>query len=137
MAKQKPLYPLVIAILVNYLAQIPYYLHQYYFPRHFAPSLLGVVLLTITLAWFIAGYVRYLQNKRYGWGLLLSFLLAQVLFYGHSIVLGLFTGGGIVAQMETPSRFLLVIFLIGYINFTVAAYYLVRFLRRKGDTGTA
>jgi hypothetical protein len=79
----------------------------------------------------------FVRDKKYGKGLLLSFLAAQVLFYGHAIIFGLINGGGIVAQLKTHSPFLFVIFLIGYLNFTVAGYYLVRFLRKKGNTGTA
>lgn len=123
--------PLAAAVLLNYAAQLPYYLHQYYLPRHQAPSWPGAVLLGLTLVWFVVGYVRYLRGQPYGAGMLLAFLLAQVLFYGHSVALGLLTGGGAEAQLTTHSRFLLVIFSIGYVNFLVAACY-VYWLARHG-----
>jgi len=134
MAKRKYLPTLLAAVLLNYAAQIPYYLHQYYFPRHLPPNLLGVALLSATFVWFLAGYSMFIRGKKYGRGLLLSFLTAQVLFYGHAIVFGLVNGSGIVAQLKTHSSFLFVIFLIGYINFTVAAYYLARLLHWKSNT---
>lgn len=89
------------------------------------PSWPGVLLLSLTLLWFIAGYMSYVSGKRYGKGLLMSFLAAQVLFYGHAIVFGFMNGSGAEAQLKTHSPFLFVIFLIGYINFAVAAWYLL------------
>jgi hypothetical protein len=126
--------PLLVVVVLNYFAQIPYYFHQYYLGRHLAPSWTGTLLLLFTLLWFLAGYTRFVSGKKYGMGLLLSFLAAQVLFYGHAIISGLTNGGGAVAQLKTHSPFLFVIFFIGYINFVVAAYYLVRLLKQKGNT---
>ena len=126
--------PLLVTVTLNYLAQIPYYFHQYYVGRHLAPSWPGTLLLLFTFLWFLAGYTRFVRGKKYGMGLLLSFLAAQILFYGHAVVFGLINGSGIVAQLKTHSPFLFVIFLIGYINFGVAAYYLVRLLKDKNST---
>lgn len=132
--KQKAVLPLLAAVSLNYIAQIPYYLHQYYIGRHLMPSWPGTALLLMTLVWFLAGYTMYVKGQRYGKGVLISFLVAQVLFYGHAIVFGLVNGGGVVAQLTTHSPFLFVIFLIGYINFAVAAWYLIRLLRLKIKT---
>ena len=122
---------LVAAVGLNYAAQIPYYLHQYYLPHHQLPAAGGTLALGLTLLWFVIGYWWYVSGRRFGYGILLAFLVVQVLFYGHSIVLGLLTGAGAVAQLTTPSRFLLVIFAIGYVNFAVAAYYVYWLLRNE------
>lgn len=122
---------LVVAVALNYMAQVPYYLHQYYLPHHQPPSPLGILLLGITLLWFVVGYAGYVSGRRLGYPVLVGFLLAQVLFYGHSIVLGAMTGAGAVAQLTTSSHFLLVIFAVGYLNFAVAAGYLVWLLRSR------
>lgn len=127
---------LVAAVGVNYLAQIPYYLHQYYLPHHQPPALLGTLALGLTLLWFVVGYWAYVANRRLGLPVLLAFLVVQVLFYGHAVVLGLLTGGGAVAQLTTSNRFLWVIFAIGYVNFAVAAYY-VYWLLRNGRARSA
>ncbi|NMH96540.1 hypothetical protein [Pseudonocardia acidicola] len=115
---------LVVAVLVNYAAQIPYYLHQYY-PG--APSWPGLALLALTFVWFLAGYRSYVRSRPYGYALLLTYLAAQVLFYGHSVLLSVMHGGhaGAVAQLSSPSPFLVVIFAIGYLNFVVAVWALV------------
>ena len=127
--------PLLAAVVLNYLAQVPYYIHQYYVGRHIAPSWPGTALLLLTLLWFLAGYIMYVANKKHGKGILLSFLAAQVLFYGHAITFGLINGGGAVAQLKTHSQFLFVIFLIGYINFGVAACYTVWLLQKQKQPG--
>jgi hypothetical protein len=123
--------PLLVVVVINYFAQIPYYFHQYYVGRHLAPSWPGTLLLLFTFLWFLAGYTRFIRGKKYGTGLLLSFLAAQVLFYGHAVVLGLINGSGVVAQLKTNSSFLLVIFCIGYLNFIVAAYYAYWLVKHK------
>lgn len=129
--------PLLVAVALNYLAQIPYYMHQYYIGRHISPSWPGTLLLLLTLLWFLAGYIRFISGKKYGRGLLLSFLATQVLFYGHAIIFGLVNGSGAVAQLKTHSPFLFVVFLIGYINFGVAAYYVVKLLQNKSNPKAA
>lgn len=121
---QKATLPLLAAVGINYIAQVPYYLHQYYYKRHLMPSWPGTALLLFTLLWFIAGYYLYINDKKFGKGLLLSFLSAQVLFYGQAIIYGLINGSGAVAQLRTHSPFLFIIFLIGYVNFAVAAWYI-------------
>ena len=136
-SRRRATVPLIAAVGLNYAAQIPYYLHQYYLPHRQAPSLLGTLLLGLTLLWFAIGYARYVAGKRFGNALLLGFLLAQVLFYGHAIVLGLFNGAGAVAQLTTPNRVLLVIFGVGYLNFLVAAYYVYWLLRHSGTPRAA
>ena len=129
--------PLLAAVTLNYVAQIPYYIHQYYIVRHVPPSLPGTFLLLLTLLWFLAGYIMFIGDGKYGKGLLLSFLATQVLFYGHAIILGLITGGGALAQLKTHSLFLFVIFLIGYINFGTAAYYLAWLSKYKSNPKVA
>jgi uncharacterized membrane protein (UPF0136 family) len=126
---------LLAAVLLNYAAQVPYYLHQYYFPRHSPPSLLGVALLSATFMWFSVGYFWYVTGRTSGLWVLLAFLAIQILFYAHAILFGLLTGGGIVGQLRTNSPFLLVVFLIGYLNFTIAGYYAWRLLKHKGVGG--
>jgi hypothetical protein len=82
----------------------------------------------------VVGYTRYRSDARHGRGVLVSFLAAKVVFYGHSVLLSLLTGGsgGVVAQLSTSSPFLLAVFLIGYLNAAVAAFSLWPVLSSKG-----
>jgi hypothetical protein len=112
--------------LVNYIAQIPYYLYNDYFPRHALPTASGVVLLGLTLGWFLAGYISYEQNKNYGYKLLISFLITESLFYFYTLVSGAF-----FFQLQNPSVIIKIIFIIGYINGAMAAYCAFRLYRTK------
>ena len=117
----------VVSVLANYAAQVPYYLHQYWFRGHVPPSWPGVALLAVTLAWFLLAYRRYVRGARFGRGLLMAFLATQVIFYAHALALSLLSGGhgGIAAQLTSPSQFLRVIFALGYLNALCAAALLV------------
>ena len=132
-SKQKSLAVLFWIVILNYAVQVPYYFHQYYFPRHLAPNWSGTALLAFTLIWFLLGYFRYIGGKRYGLGLLLSFLIVQVLFYGHAILFSV-AGQGAIAQLRTHNPFLFIIFSIGYLNFFVAAYYAYKLMKHKNDS---
>lgn len=121
--------------ILNYLAQIPYYLHNYYFPYHTPPSSSAVVLLGVTFVWFLAGYIGTKRRNRYGYFLLLSFLLVESLFYFHTIIFGAF-----IFQLQNPSVLIKSVFLIGYLSGITAAYYvyvLIRHRKRCFDTQIA
>jgi len=74
-------------VLANYLAQIPYYLYLYYFPTGAPPRLTGTLLLGLTLAWFLAGYVGLTRGSRAGYWLLLAFLATEVGFYSWNMLI--------------------------------------------------
>lgn len=113
--------------IANYVAQIPYYLYNYYFPYHVLPTFSSFVLLGITLLWFLGGYFGTRNGHKLGYILLLSFLLIEALFYLHSLVFGAF-----FFQMLNPNLIIKAVFLMGYISGATAAYYaclLIRFGR--------
>ena len=109
--------------ILNYVVQIPYYLHNYYFPYHVLPSLSGVVLLGITLVWFLSGYQGLKHKWKYGYLVLVTFLCAEALFYLHSFVFGAF-----FFQVQNPSLIIKTVFIYGYISGVVAAYYSYRLI---------
>ena len=119
-----PLQILLLVTIVNYVAQVPYYLHNYYFPYRLLPTLSSIVLLGLTLAWFLAGYLGHSKGKKWGRYALLSFLVAEALFYFHSIAFGAF-----LFQMQNPSLIIRTVFLIGYVSGAVSAYYAYALVR--------
>ena len=120
------LMPLVVVTLTNYAAQVPYYLHNDYSPAHPLPGLRAVLLLGATLAWFAIGLTGFLKNRRWGFGALISFLVAEALFYAMTIASGIF-----IIQLEHPSILLRAVFVIGYVSGAVAAYYAYRLIRER------
>lgn len=119
------LYGLFAITLLNYLAQIPYYIH-FYGVHHAAPSLLGVTLLGGTLALFLAGFVLTLRNRRSGWWLLLGFLALEFAFYLlHDL------SGAFLQDLPLSDPLFLVVSLIGYLNTVAALIYLIVLLRGR------
>jgi lipid-A-disaccharide synthase-like uncharacterized protein len=118
-----------LVVAVNYLAQVPYYLHQYYATYHAAPSVLGAALLAATLLWFVLGIVGLHRGSARGYLLLISFLSVEFLFYVQTQVVQLISGHGVLLYVIRPSDpVLFIVFGIGYINFVAAGwfvYYLV------------
>ncbi len=113
-----PLPILLWITLLNYLAQIPYYFHNYYNPYHVLPALGGVILLSATLTWFLVGYFFFEKGKMIGTYVLVSFLVTEALFYFLSLVSGAF-----LFQMHNPSILIKGIFIIGYISGAISGYY--------------
>jgi hypothetical protein len=126
--KKEPYAPALLFLLLvtgaNYIAQVPYYLHNYYIPYHVLPSPSSIILLGLTLAWFITGYLGVVNGKHWARPVLISFLVAEALFYLHSVVFGAF-----FFQMQNPSLLIKTVFLIGYMSGVVSAYYAYALIR--------
>ncbi len=119
------LHVLLAVTLLNYLAQIPYYIHFYGIHR-VGPSPIGVLLLALTLMLFLAGYILTLQEKPAGWWLLVGFLLLEFSFY---IVHNL--SGAFLNDIPIGDPLFLVVSLIGYLNTIVALIYLIALIRAR------
>lgn len=111
-------------VIADYLAQVPYYLHNYYFRSHTAPSASAVVLLGATLAWFLVGYFALRARKRYGFWLLLGFVAVEGLFYLTTLVSGV-----AALQMQNPSLIIKGVYVIGYASGIVAIGYVLVLVR--------
>lgn len=119
---------LLVVTIINYIAQIPYYLHNYYFPYHLAPTASAILLLGGTLAWFVIGYVGTVKRKKYGYWTLLAYLVVETLFYGRTILSGTF-----IKQLHNPSLIVNAVFVTGYISGIVAGVYVWLLVRSKAD----
>jgi hypothetical protein len=111
---------------VNYAAQVPYFIHNDYSAAHPLPGVRAIALLGATLAWFAAGMIGVTRRRRWGLGVLMSYLLTEAIFYAMTIISGTF-----VYQVENPSVLLRVVFVLGYASGAVAAYYAVRIFRER------
>jgi hypothetical protein len=124
--RQKRIPPLVVlfwVVIADYAAQIPYYLVNYSIPHGSAPTLRSLVLLGMTLAWFLIGYFALLQGRRVGYWLLLSFLLIEGVFYLLTILFG-----AVAFQLDNHSWVNRIVFLIGYATGIVSLLYTVLLL---------
>jgi hypothetical protein len=107
-------------ILLDYLAQVPYYLVNYFLPHHVAPTVTAVVLLSLTLVWFLGGYIALRSGRPFGYWLLLSFLLVEGLFYLTTLLFG-----SAALQLENPNPLNKIVFVIGYLTGIVSLFYFV------------
>lgn len=126
-----PLGLLFWVVIADYLAQIPYYFVNDYFPRHTAPTLSSVALLGVTLVWFLVGYLGHRAHRRFGFWVLLTFLLVESIFY-----LATLASGAIVFELDNPSLIIRIVFLVGYVTGIVSLLYavaLVVFRRRYAE----
>lgn len=114
-------------VLSDYLAQIPYYLINYLFRTGAPPTVSSVVLLGVTLAWFLVGFIATRAGARYGFWLLVAFVIVEGLFYARTLLSG--TAG---FQMSNPDPAIKVVFLIGYVSGLVSLAYAVALLRHRG-----
>jgi hypothetical protein len=116
---QVALHLLLGVTLLNYVAQIPYYVH-FYGIHHSTPSPSSVAILLGTLILFLVGYALTLQAKRVGAWLLLVFLL---LGFGGYLLHNL--SGAFLQDLPTGDPLFFTVSLIGYLNFFVSFIYLI------------
>lgn len=119
-------------VITNYLAQIPYYVHQYYAPHKFLPSLFGTVLLGTTFVWFMVAYIKLTKQQKTGYYLMITFLAVEFLFYLQTQISQYLISHRILLHVYHPdSALLFAVFGIGYINFVASAYFLIYLVKNK------
>lgn len=109
----------------NYLAQIPYYLHLYYFPHGALPSARGVALLGYTLIWFVVGIAGLALRRAAGYWLLGAYLVTVVGFYLHGLITQVTHGYPPALFLHLNDPILTVVFAIGYFNMLFGALFIV------------
>ena len=113
------LYLLLGITVLNYVAQIPYYIH-FYGIHHVAPSPISVAFLLGTFLLFLVGYVLTMRATRVGAWLLLAFLFMEFVGYLlHNL------SGAFIHDLPLGDLLFLVVSLIGYLNFIVSFIYLI------------
>ena len=113
-----PLVVLFWVVIADYLAQIPYYVVNYYIPHQTPPTVSAIVLLGLTLAWFLVGYFGQRTHRRFGFWVLLSFLLIEGLFYLRTLIFG-----PVAFQLDNSNLVVRIVFLIGYVTGVISLLY--------------
>jgi hypothetical protein len=119
------LHILLVITVINYIAQIPYYIH-FYAVHHVYPSTFGIAFLLVTFAIFLAGYFLTLQAKPIGSWLLLIFLVME---FGGYLLHNL--TGAFLRDIPLNDLLFLTVSLIGYLNFAVSFIYLLIILTNR------
>ncbi len=119
---------LLVVVLANYLAQIPYDLHLY--GSNVNPR--GVFLLGLTFVWFVIGFWFLIQRRAIGYWLTLAFLVTQFVFYFNNEIVLMFYGYGLFFHLlNLKDKVIWAVELAGEINFVVAGYMIYYMLRNR------
>ncbi len=122
---------MLCVVLANYLAQIPYYLHLYYFPHGAPPSRSGTALLTLTLVWFLAGFAGTLRRWTAAYWVLVAYFVTVATFYLRNMLTQVTHGyPPFLHVWGEHDPILFVVFGIGYVNMLAALFFLYFLLRR-------
>jgi len=116
-------------ILANFIAQVPYSIHQYGFS--FLTNIRGILLLGIVFFIFLAGYILLLRKQLSGYRLLVGFLAVEFAFYALTLVGEVAQGFGPFYHLSNPSLLLRIVFGIGYLNLFASGYFLYLLARNK------
>ncbi|HKV84041.1 MAG TPA: hypothetical protein VJN88_05760 [Ktedonobacterales bacterium] len=121
------LWLVLVVVLANYMAQVPYALHLY----HKLPFDSGTLLLCATLLWFLCGFVGLMLWPRPGYWILLSFLLIEVGFYTYNMLNQVRHGFPPFFHLGNRDPILFTVFTIGYINQLAGLYFIYYLLRHR------
>jgi hypothetical protein len=116
----------VVTTVINYVWQIPYYLH-FYASRGRAPAPLALLFL-VTFAWFAIAAVLLFRRQRGGVAWMVSFLALEVGFYLlHNV------SGAFVADLVLSDPILFIASVLGYLNTLTGIVFFVYLLRHRRD----
>ena len=116
----------VVTTVINYIWQIPYYVH-FYASHGKAPAPLAV-LFPVTFIWFAVASVLLFGRKRGGFGWMASFVVLEIGFYLlHN------ASGAFVADLEVSDPILFTASVLGYLNTLTGILFLVYLLRHRPD----
>jgi hypothetical protein len=110
---------------LNFLAQTPYYLPHAAVPL---PAVHAAAMMGTGLAWLALGLAGCTRGRSWGFAVLVSFGIVEVLFYAMH-----FAEGAFVMQLESQSDLRKAVFALGYASAAAAGYYLYRLFRQRAQ----
>ena len=122
---------LFLLILANFIAQIPYYFHLYYNPNNLLAQARGVLIMSFVFAFFLLASLLLFKQKVLGYGLMVTFLAVEFLFYLWNTLGGVLHGYGWFYHLTNPDLLLRAVFAIGYINLFASGYFLLLLLLKR------
>jgi len=122
---------LFLLILASFIAQIPYYFHLYYNPTNLLAQARGVLIMSFVFMVFLLASLLLFKQKVLGYGLMLTFLTAEFLFYAWNTLGGVLHGYGLFYHLTDTDLLLRAIFAIGYVNLFASGYFLFLLLLKR------
>lgn len=122
---------LFFLILANFIAQIPYYFHLYYNPNNLLAQAKGILILSFVFAVFLLASLLLFKQKVLGYGLMVTFLAVEFLFYLWNTLGEVLHGYGLFYHLANPDLLLRTGFAIGYVNLFASGYFLFLLLLKR------
>ncbi len=120
-----------LVILANFLAQVPYFFHNYFGIQSLAISLRSFLILGSVFAFFLIASFLLFKGQRWGYPLMVVFLSVEFLFYLFGSITSIIHGYGPFFLVFNPDPVLAIIFSIGYLNLFASGYFLVLLFRHR------
>jgi hypothetical protein len=115
---------LFFLILVNFLAQVPYFFHLYSRSQSWSVSLRSFLIMGAVFAFFLIASFLLFRGHRWGYPWMVAFLSIEFLFYFYGVISSLIHGYGLFFQVHNPDLVLRIIYTIGYMNLFASGYFL-------------
>ncbi len=116
-------------ILLNFLAQIPYYLHLYAGRQAMSVTVRSSLIMGAVFAFFVLASWLLFKGQRPGYPLMLAFLAVEFLFYLFGLITSTLHGFAPFFQVRNPDVVLRVIYSIGYMNLFASGYFIWLLIR--------
>jgi hypothetical protein len=127
---------LFVVILLNFIAQILYFVHLYLGRQSWLISLRSFLILGLVCAFFLVASSLLFKGRPLGYPLMLLFLSVEFLFYLSGSIGSAVRGNGLFFQLGNPDPVLRIVFAISYLNLFASGYFLFLLLYR-GPHGRA
>ncbi len=118
-------------ILLNFLAQVPYYVHLYAGRQALAVTARSSLVMGVVFAVFLLASWLCFSGQRPGYPLMLAFLAVEFLFYLFGLITSTLHGYAPFFQVRNPDVVLRVIYSIGYMNLFASGYFLWLLVRYR------
>ncbi len=123
-------------ILINFIAQIPYFIHLYARTQPLSTDLRSALIMTGVFIPFASGSILLARRRTAGYWLLIVFLSAEFLFYALNTLGSIRHGYPLFFQIHNPDLVLRIVYTIGYTNLFASGYFLfLLWLHRKDWAG--
>ncbi len=109
-------------ILINFIAQMPYFYHLYAGRQSLALDLRSFAVMGAVFAWFIGSAILLSRGRRSGYWLMVGFLATEFLFYLYNNIGSVRHGFGLFFQVDNPDLLLRMVYSIGYVNLFASGY---------------
>ncbi len=118
-------------ILLNFLAQIPYFFHLYFRSQPLIISMRSFLILGAVFAFFLTTASLLFKGHTLGYPLMIIFLATEFLFYLYGLGSSKIHGFGPFFQVRNPDILLRVVYSIGYLNLFACGYFLFLLVRHR------